>query len=142
MKEWGNTSGMTWFTFLAFLAVSLLSFQGCGMAGHDLDRSVSSPPGEQPQARSLVRGLVGRITFPGGEPVEGAVVAVQSPEGIAGPPVPDMAIVSDPNGHYVWPLLPGRYEVMVRYRDRTAPGRVVTVREGEVTHEDFVLEIK
>ena len=56
-----------------------------------------------------------------------------------GPAVPEIAIVSDANGHYQWPLRAGRYELTVVAEGYQRVSKKVAVRAGEVTTLDFVL---
>jgi hypothetical protein len=57
-------------------------------------------------------GLTGRIVANDGSPIEGALIVPRSLQA-HGPPIPEMATLSDADGRYVWPLPAGAYEVSV-----------------------------
>lgn len=57
-------------------------------------------------------GLAGRIVASDGSPIEGAMIVPRSLQA-HGPPIPEMATLSDADGRYVWPLPAGAYEVSV-----------------------------
>lgn len=89
-------------------------------------------------ARQLQEGVSGRITNDDGNAVEGAVV-VAAPLDPGAPAVPEIAIVSDANGRYQWPLRAGRHELTVVAEGYQRVSKKVAVRAGEVTTLDFVL---
>ena len=97
---------------------------------------------EDPQTSpALAEGVTGTIAEEGGRPVEGAMLVPKSLD-INGPAIPEIAIVSDRDGRYQWPLRPGRYDVTVRasgYEDVT---RQVTVAPRTVATLDFVVRRK
>jgi len=89
-------------------------------------------------ARQLKEGVSGRITNDARNAVEGAVV-VAAPLDPGGPPVPEIAIVSDANGRYQWPLRGGHYELTVVAEGYQRVSKNVAVSAGEVATLDFVL---
>lgn len=83
-------------------------------------------------------GVSGSIVAEDGRPLGGAFVV---PVGLdqEPPPIPEIAILSESNGRYTWPLRPGNYEIVVTLEGyRRATGRV-TVSAGEVAVLDFTL---
>ena len=124
---------------LAGLAALMILGVGGFVCG-DKDRSavMSSDDGE-PGAGILKEGVVGRVTVFEGYPVEGAFIQARS-LGASGPPVPDIAILSDSQGRYSWPLLTGVYELSASAEGyETATGRV-TVKPGQVVTLNFSLK--
>ncbi len=89
-------------------------------------------------ARQLQEGVSGRISNDGGNAVEGAAV-VAAPLDPGGPAIPEIAIVSDANGRYQWPLRGGRYELTVVADGYQRVSKKVAVSAGEVATLDFVL---
>lgn len=57
-------------------------------------------------------GLAGRIVAKDGSPIEGAMIVPRSLHA-HGPPIPEMAVLSDADGRYAWPLPAGAYEVSI-----------------------------
>lgn len=107
-------------------------------AQNDPHEPVSSyvDPGET--AQELAEGVTGRITTDDGSPVVGAMIVPESLEADA-PPIPEIAITSDVNGEYEWPLPPGSYEVSViadGYQNET---KQATFGADEVATVDFKL---
>lgn len=94
------------------LGVGIL-LTGCGQPG---------PPGERPvtatePARDEHPGTVhGTVTRPDGTPVADAMVTA-TPLDQYSWPVPDIAIVTDTNGRYTWPLRTGHYRLEVTIDD-------------------------
>lgn len=123
--------------FAWLCAASMLTPTVCCAAPSGPNSSVSHD--EDPQAdRAIAEGVSGTIKDEGGHAVEGAIVTPKSLDANA-PPIPEIAIVSDKDGQYQWPLRPGRYEVTARasgYRDAT---QQVTVTARTVTTLDFAL---
>jgi hypothetical protein len=87
----------------------------------------------------LGEGVTGKVTDLVGDPIEGASILPQSTD--SPPlPIPDILIVTDTNGKYMWSLRPGSYRLTViaeGYRPKTMP---VQVKPGELMILDFVLE--
>lgn len=83
-------------------------------------------------------GVRGRITNEDGNAIEGASVTAASLDP-NGPAVPEMAIVSDANGRYEWPLPEGRYELTVAADGYERASKRVSVTRGNVATLDFVL---
>jgi hypothetical protein len=101
------------------------------------DRPVSGGDGNS-TTRQLKEGITGRITNDDGNAVEGAAVVAASLDP-SGPAIPELAIVSDANGRYQWPLRAGRYELTVVAEGYQRVSKKVAVSAGEVATLDFVL---
>jgi hypothetical protein len=101
------------------------------------DRPVSGGDGSS-TARQLKEGVTGRITNDDGNAVEGAAVVATSLDP-SGPAIPEIAIVSDANGRYQWPLRGGRYELTVAAEGYQRVSKKAAVSAGEVATLDFVL---
>ena len=90
--------------------------------------------------RQMTEGVAGRITNTVGNAVEGASVLAASLDP-GGPAIPELAIVSDANGRYQWPLRAGRYELTVVAEGYRRVTKSVAVTAGEVAAMDFVLSV-
>jgi hypothetical protein len=51
-----------------------------------------------------------------------------------------MAVISEPDGHYIWILRPGEYEISFAAEGYQPASRRVTVSPGQVTRLDLTLE--
>ena len=81
----------------------------------------------------------GTVTDSGGSPVEGALVQASAPDDPTAV-LPDIALLTDRQGHYRWNLGPGSYELTVSKDGfRTAAKRVM-LELGRVATLDFTLE--
>ena len=80
----------------------------------------------------IAEGAVGRLVTPSGDPVAGAQITVRSLDRPAGP-VPEIAILSDKDGRFAWPLPPGRYRLAAVVEGREIAIATVTVEPGRVT---------
>ena len=103
------------------------------------DQPVSSDDRSSSESdRSAVMGTVaGVVTTSAGQPLGGAAVRPRSLD-VPSPPIPELAVSSDPAGRYRWRLRPGRYELAVSDGDRTVE-QPVTVTAGQTTSLNFVL---
>jgi hypothetical protein len=94
---------------------------------------------EEPQTPgALAEGVTGTVAEEGGRPVEGAMIVPKSLD-INGPAIPEIAIFSDKDGRYQWPLRPGRFEVLVRASGYGDVTQQVTVAPRTVATLDFVV---
>jgi len=82
---------------------------GCPQSSSDapVRDSVGVSDVQQPRG-----GLTGRVVADDGSPIVGAMIVPRSLQ-VHGPPIPEMATLSDADGSYVWPLPTGAYEVSV-----------------------------
>ena len=86
----------------------------------------------------VVTGVGGMVRSSAGTPVTGALVVPVS----ADQPhqaVPEMAVVTDAEGRYVWSLRPGAYDVTVSADGHRPATRHVVVTEGQTAPLDFDL---
>ncbi|HWP00610.1 MAG TPA: carboxypeptidase-like regulatory domain-containing protein [Methylococcus sp.] len=130
------SSARFWAPGVAILSL-LMTGSGCN--------SPEGPPGPGIGAERPVypadrgRELTGRVTNIRGEPVRGAVVL---PKSLDDPPrpVPEIAVLTDEQGTYIWRLPPGTYRIHVSARGYRSASRDVTVRENARTTLDITLE--
>jgi hypothetical protein len=86
----------------------------------------------------LKEGVTGQIQDDKGSAVAEATVLAASLD-VDGPAIPEIAIVSDADGRYEWPLRPGRYKLTVAAEGYERGSRRVVVKAGEVARLDFRL---
>jgi hypothetical protein len=89
--------------------------------------------------QQLREGLTGRVVADDGSPIEGAMIVPRSLQ-VNGPPIPEMATLSDAHGRYVWPLPAGAYEVSVSADGYQSAVRRTDVAAQVVATLDFVLK--
>lgn len=126
-----------WAPGVAILSLVMAAGPGCN--------GPEGPPGPEIGAERPVspadrgRELTGRVTTLAGEPVRGAVIL---PASLDDPPrpVPEIAVLTDERGTYVWRLPPGTYRIHVSARGYRSASRDVTVREDARTTLDITLE--
>jgi hypothetical protein len=120
---------------LAFIAV-LTASVGLGCNGRDTPLSSDQQGVSDSRATEGVRG---RVTAPDGHPVVNVLV---QPKSLDEPRnrIPEMAVMTDQSGGYLWPLLPGAYELTVSAEGYRAASKQVTVRPETLATLDFVLE--
>jgi hypothetical protein len=121
----------------SWLCLSLIIGQAACASPTGSDLPVSGATGDS-TARQLTEGTAGRITNKDGNPVEGAAVLAAALDS-SGPPIPELAIVSDANGRYEWPLRAGHYELTVVAEGYQRVSKKVAVSAGQVATLDFVL---
>lgn len=119
---------------LLLLAWAPLLAAGC----FDPDRPVTNGERTATAGEDRSAGVEGRVTAPGGEPL--ADVAVQ-PRSLDRPAtaIPELAVISESDGHYRWTLRPGAYELTFSLDGYQPATRRATVRPGEVTSLDVEL---
>jgi hypothetical protein len=116
---------------MAVPAVGVLA--GSGTVGNP-DQPVGSGSAREKGPARIAEGVVGRLVTLSGESLAGARITARSLDRPAGA-VPEIAILSDTDGRFAWPLRPGRYRLtaMVAGREIAAatamvePGRVATL---------------
>jgi hypothetical protein len=87
--------------------------------------AVTAEPG------AIAEGVAGLVTNAAGRPVAGALIAVTSMDA-PGQPIPDIAILTDAAGRFVWPLRPGRYRVAAVLDGREIAVATASVERGSV----------
>lgn len=115
------------FTFMA------LPVHGCG----NQDRPVGSGKGGEP-GRGIMEGVRGRVMAPDGRPVVGAFI---QPKSLDSPskPIREIAVLTDDEGRYSWPLVPGQYELSASARGYQPAIQSARVSSGQVVTVDFTL---
>lgn len=103
------------------MTVLLIVLAGCG--------EYTSTPDRGPVSSASMVPLTGVVTDSAGKPIPDALV---QPMSLDGHPVPEIAVLSGPDGRYEWKLRPGRYSMTASKDERTGPPFVVTV-EGPTT---------
>ncbi|MCE6993871.1 carboxypeptidase-like regulatory domain-containing protein [Saccharothrix sp. S26] len=113
------------------LLIGVLALGACGGEAPSSDADAPPPT----TARATVTGVV---TDSAGWPVDGALV---QPRSLDAPPrpVPELAVLSGPDGRYEWHLTPGRYEFTATRDDRTGPPAEATTEAGRTDHLDLRL---
>ena len=133
-SEATTLNGAVVVSLAAFLFLgSCLSFQG------NDDTPVASTTGSAAGSAQIVQGVAGRIADSAGRPVAKASVQPKSLDNPS-PAIPEIGVISDETGRYVWRLPTGNYEITVvaeGYRNAT---KRATVRRNQQTTLDFTLE--
>ena len=60
----------------------------------------------------------------------------------AGPAIPEIAIISNGDGDYVWPLPAGFYELTASADGYQSAAGVIKVETGKIVKLDFVLRME
>jgi hypothetical protein len=123
-----------WQSCLLVVVLAGWALFACGK--DDVPVESSGPPGPGLRIRE---GAAGRVSVSGVLPVRGALVQARSTDS---PPrrIPDIAILTDTDGRYAWPLLPGGYELSVSVEGCERADRRVRVEPGRVATADFNLQ--
>jgi hypothetical protein len=106
-----------------------------GGASHSPDTPVTGKAGLRTE---IGEGVKGRVTSRVGKPVRNTLVSAKSLD-IPAKPVPEIAILTNGDGYYSWPLRPGDYKITVATDRHEAASERVTVRPREITRLDLVL---
>ncbi len=101
------------------------------------DQSISSDdPNPSVDAQAPTALITGKVTDKNGKPIPEAGVAVTK----SSTSVPEMLVLTNEEGEYVWELPPGEFTLTV-YKDGYAEKSMdITVKEGETAKLDFELE--
>lgn len=113
---------------LVGVVLVLAALAGCGT------RSGSAPPprpvsGSGATDRPAAGPVTGVVRDAAGRPVRGALV-VPSPADANTPAVPEIAVLSDAGGRWVWTLRPGSYAVVAQLGQRRSEPVDLTVTAG------------
>lgn len=115
-------------TILLLAALAVTGPAGAMGGAANPDQPVASDQaGAGPTA--LAEGLTGLVRDAAGRPVAGAWIRVESLDP-SPPPAPDIAILSNAEGQFEWPLRPGRYRVTAMLDGRELATATVTVPAG------------
>lgn len=103
-----------------------------------LDAPISNRDDGGGERAAIGQGVQGRITSSSGHAVSGALIRAKSTDSKARS-IPDIAILSDKDGKYAWPLQPGKYDLSVAVEGREPLTKTVEVLSDQITELDFVL---
>jgi len=81
-------------------------------------------------------GVTGFVTTMDGRPIVEAWIQAKSLDKPTNP-IPEIAIVTNKEGKYKWPLVAGKYEISVSIDNRQYANKVVTVKPGQTTTLNF-----
>jgi hypothetical protein len=102
-----------------------------------LSEPVSAVPPTTPA--SIGQGVEGRAIDAAGRPVSGGLVVPRSLDEPS-PPIPELAVLTDKDGQYSWRLPAGNFEISISAQGFRTARKPVTVKAGQVSRLDFVLE--
>lgn len=114
------------------LLIGVLVLGACGREAGTSDAA------DRPSPTSTQSTVTGVVVDSTGRPVDGALV---QPKSLDTPPnpVPELAVLSGPDGRYTWHLTTGDYEFTATKDDRTGPPATATTTAGETEHLDLRL---
>jgi hypothetical protein len=126
------------FTF-GWIGLAALLILSLGVFAQGDEKSLATSSGKtEPGSGAIQEGVTGCIKNLNGEPVEGVLVQARSQDR-SGPPIPEIAILSDNLGNYTWPLFPGDYELKAFGEGYEPATRRITVKPGQMVTLDFSL---
>lgn len=116
-------------TLIAALIV-VSTFVACDAKSGPGETPVTAEHGQLAVPRAIPGALHGTVHTPDGKPVIGVMVTATS---IDDPPrpVPELAVMTDDQGRYEWPLAHGRYRITVEL-----PGTGNAAGEAEIPAPD------
>ena len=125
---------------LALLFVALMIGDNADLTSEPLDTPASgqSVSGQGGLHTEIGQGVKGRVMSLTSSPVRNTLIKAKSLD-IPAQAVPEIAILTDDDGYYLWPLRPGDYEIKVVIDQNEAASERVTVRPREITRLDFHL---
>ena len=86
--------------------------------------------------RQEFEGVIGLVTTMDGRPIIEAWIRAKSLDQPSNP-IPEIAIITNEEGQYKWPLVAGRYEISVFIDNRQSASQVVTVNPRQTTTLNF-----
>jgi hypothetical protein len=104
----------------------------------DANQPVSALVGGGKSGMELNEGVIGTVRDQAGNPLPEVFVQAVPVDPTAGP-VPDIAIVTDAEGRYVWPLPPGRYQLSIAPATAASQTKEVVVEAGKRTSVNFLV---
>jgi hypothetical protein len=107
----------------------------CAHGGQD-EPIVHHPPSGDTAADE---GVAGRVTDASGNPVSGALVDAASLDDPS-LPIPEVAIITDGKGLYVWRLAPGKYEISISAAGFHGAAKEVVVVPERQSKLNFTLD--
>lgn len=121
---------MKWL-LLALVIVASPAGAAAGLWGDGPDQPVAAGH-RLPAVAQLSEGVAGRLLQAADRPVAHAVIAARSLDRPARA-VPEIAIITNDDGRFQWPLRPGTYRLAAMLDGRQIAGATVTVEPGQVT---------
>ena len=118
----------------AVLALWCVMYPMSAAVGADPDSSATSD--RSLPAATIHQGVSGRVTSASGAPMANVFVQARSLDGLRA--IPDIAIMTDSAGHYLWDLAAGRYELTFMRDGRELVRKRVVVRQNELIRLDVV----
>lgn len=116
-------------------AVCCIMCSAAAAEGANQERPVSSEG--QSAGATTQQGIGGRVTGPSGAPIANVFVQASALDGPRA--IPDIAVMTDSAGKYVWNLAPGRYRLTFMRDGRELAQREVIVRPNELTALDLAV---
>lgn len=113
-----------------------ISFSG-NVFGADLDRPVSDSNQTHKEVK-IIEGVKGKVVSEDGKPLRGVLIQVTSID-IPSLPIPEIAIMTDESGRYVWRLQPGNYKISPVLTGYKSVSKKATVKKGESAVINFTL---
>lgn len=92
--------------------------------------------GIRSDAPQIAEGVVGRLVRPPRQPIAGAMIQATSLDSPA-KPVPEIAILTNADGHFTWPLRPGSYRLAAVVEGRELAEATVRIEPGRITRLDL-----
>jgi len=86
----------------------------------------------------ISQGVIGRVATRDGAAIAGAMI-VPAPRFRNAPPIPEIAITTDRDGRYQWPLQPGPYRITVISNGFPKQTLSVAVKKNQLSTLNFVL---
>lgn len=125
---------MKWWLLLALVIASAPEGAVAGLRGDGGDQPMATRG--RPAVAQLSEGVAGRLLRPGERPVAGAVIAARSLDRPARP-IPEIAITTNDDGRFQWPLRPGTYRLTAMLDGREVATVTVTVEPGRLTNVEM-----
>lgn len=113
-----------------------LSTVSCGQG--QLQAPVSQAQGDTSLQR-ISEGVIGQVMSRDGGAIEGAMI-VPTPRFRNAPPIPEIAVTTDRDGRYQWPLQPGPYQITVISNGLPEQTLNIEVKENQLSTLNFVLD--
>jgi hypothetical protein len=134
----GNPRLLRNFTILLTTIGTLTWFvlMGCAQSGPDTPASSTN---DGRRYTGAFEGVTGRVLASHGHPVVNALVQAKSLD-TPSQPIPEIAIVTDGDGRYRWPLRPGRYVISVSAGGYQTASQHIELRKGAAATLDFTLK--
>lgn len=101
------------------------------------DRDLPVESTQPEDAAPLAEGVAGRVSQPGGLAVAGAVITATSLDHPARP-IPEIAILTDDDGRFEWPLRPGSYRLAALLGGKEIATATAMVHARRVTTLDMI----